>query len=53
MDLYNPKFCFVAGTLTMTKQGLKAIEEISKGDPVLSYNDNFRIYEYKVGINEF
>ncbi len=23
----NPKFCFVAGTLVMTKQGLKAIAE--------------------------
>lgn len=43
----NPQFCFVAGTLVMTKQGLKAIEEIKKGDLVLSYNDNLGIYEYK------
>ena len=43
----NPKFCFVAGTLVMTKQGLKAIEEIQVGDQVLSYNDNLEIFEYK------
>lgn len=43
----NPKFCFVAGTLVMTKQGLKAIEEIQIGDQVLSYNDNLEIFEYK------
>ena len=28
----NPKFCFVVGTLVMTKQGLKAIKEIQVGD---------------------
>ena len=43
----NPKFCFVAGTLVMTKQGLKAIEEVQVGDQVLSYNDNLEIFEYK------
>ena len=43
----NPKFCFVAGTLVMTKQGLKSIEEIKVGDQVLSYNDNLEIVEYK------
>ena len=43
----NPKFRFVAGTLVMTKQGLKAIEEIQVGDQVLSYNDNLEIFEYK------
>lgn len=43
----NSKFCFVAGTLVMTKQGLKAIEEIQIGDQVLSYNDNLEIFEYK------
>ena len=42
----NPKFRFVAGTLVMTKQGLKAIEEIQVGDQVLSYNDNLEIFEY-------
>ena len=31
----------------MTKQGLKAIEEIQVGDQVLSYNDNLEIFEYK------
>ena len=52
----NPKYCFVAGTLVMTKQGLKAIEEIQVGDQVMSYNDNLDIFEYKdvvdVYINE-
>lgn len=43
----NPKFCFVAGTLVMTKQGLKAIEEIQVGEQVLAYNDNLEIFEYK------
>ena len=42
----DPKFCFVAGTLVMTKQGLKAIEKIKVGDQVLSYNDNLEIFEY-------
>ena len=31
----------------MTKQGLKAIEEISVGEEVLAYNSNLGIYEYK------
>lgn len=31
----------------MTKQGLKAIEEIQVGDQVLAYNDNLEIFEYK------
>ena len=43
----NSKFCFVAGTLVMTKQGYKAIEEIKKGDQVLSFNSNLGIYDYK------
>lgn len=43
----NPRFCFAAGTLVMTKQGLKAIEEISIGEEVLAYNSNLGIYEYK------
>ena len=43
----NPKFCFIAGTMVMTNQGLKAIEEIQKGDLVLSYNSNLGIYDYK------
>lgn len=36
----NPKFCFVAGTLVLTEQGLKAIEEIKVGDKVASTNSN-------------
>ena len=43
----NSKLCFAAGTLVMTKQGLKAIEEISVGEEVLAYNSNLGIYEYK------
>ncbi len=43
----NPKFCFAIGTLVMTKQGLKAIEEIQVGEQVLAYNDNLEMFEYK------
>ncbi len=43
----NPKYCFVAGTLVMTKEGLKAIETIKEGDLVLAYNSNLGIYDYK------
>ena len=43
----NPKYCFVAGTLVMTSEGLKAIETIKEGELVLSYNSNLGIYEYK------
>mgnify|MGYP002558896089 CR=1 FL=1 len=43
----NPKFCFIGGTLVMTKQGLKVIEEIQVGDQVLAYNDNLGIFDYK------
>lgn len=43
----NPKFCFVAGTLVMTNEGLKAIETIKEGDLVLAYNSNLGIYDYK------
>lgn len=31
----------------MTKQGLRAIEEIKVGDQVLAYNDNLGIFDYK------
>ena len=31
----------------MTKQGYKAIEEIKKGDQVLSFNSNLGLYDYK------
>lgn len=37
----------------MTKQGLKAIEEIQIGDQVLSYNDNLEIFEYKDAVEVY
>ena len=43
----NGRFCFVAGTLVMTKEGYKAIEKIEEGEEVLSYNENLGIFEYK------
>ena len=43
----NPKFCFIGGTLVMTMQGLKAIEEIKQGDQVLAYNENLGLFDYK------
>jgi len=36
----NPKFCFVACTINLTDQGLKAIETLKIGDSVLSMNTN-------------
>jgi hypothetical protein len=38
--------CFVAGTLINTLTGFKPIEEIQKGDIVLSYNERIKINEY-------
>ena len=31
--------CFIAGTLVLTKTGLKPIEEIEVGDEVLAYDE--------------
>lgn len=42
------KFCFVAGTLVHTKDGVKPIEEIKEGDEVLSYNEQSGQTEYQV-----
>lgn len=39
--------CFVAGTEVKTSKGVKAIENISKGDLVLSYNEITKQTEYK------
>lgn len=41
----NPSYCFIAGTMVMTAVGMKRIEEIKKGDTVLSYDDNVGRYE--------
>lgn len=41
----NPSYCFIAGTMVMTAVGSKRIEEIQKGDIVLSYDDNVGRYE--------
>ena len=35
-------FCFVMGTPVMTPAGYTAIEELEKGDTVLSYDHNFQ-----------
>ena len=40
------KSCFVAGTLISTSLGFKPIEQIQKGDIVLSYNKSLRLNEY-------
>lgn len=39
--------CFVEGTLVLTEDGLKPIEEIKAGDKVLSYNEKTKQTEYK------
>ena len=38
----NLPFCFAAGTPVLTANGLIAIEELQKGDIVLSYDHNFQ-----------
>lgn len=38
--------CFVAGTLISTSLGFKPIEQIQKGDTVLSYNEQIELNEY-------
>ena len=40
------KSCFVAGTLISTSLGFKPIEQIQKGDTVLSYNEQIGFNEY-------
>jgi hypothetical protein len=40
------KSCFVAGTLVSTSLGFKPIEQIQKGDIVLSYNEQIELNEY-------
>lgn len=40
------KSCFVAGTLISTSLGFRPIEQIQKGDIVLSYNKSFELNEY-------
>lgn len=61
----NPKFCFVAGTLVMTKQGSKAIEEIQVGSKlIVVHNDctpsnskNYSLDEiaqkYNISVNDY
>lgn len=39
--------CFEEGTLILTAEGLKPIEEIKEGDKVLSYNEKTKQVEYK------
>lgn len=40
------KSCFVAGTLVSTSLGFRPIEQIQKGDIVLSYNKSLKLNEY-------
>ena len=45
--------CFVAGTLILTAEGLKPIEEIKAGDRVLSADTETMISEYKTVLETF
>ena len=45
--------CFVAGTLILTAEGLKRIEEIKVGDRVLSADTETMISEYKTVLETF
>lgn len=43
MDLFTYSFpCFVAGTLVMTEDGYKNIEDIATGDRVITHNNRFK-----------
>ena len=45
--------CFIAGTLVLTKEGLKPIEEIEVGDEVLAYEEETGEQAYKKVIRLF
>jgi len=49
----NPKFCFMAGTMVLTDQGLRTIEVIKSGDNVLSTNTNTGETEFKEVVEAF
>ena len=40
-------YCFIAGTLVHTAQGLRRIEEIKQGELLLSYNEDSSGFEYR------
>ncbi len=44
---FNSQYCFTADTLIQTENGLKPICDIKPGDIVLSYNEEFGIFEYQ------
>ena len=43
---HNKGGCFIAGTLVMAKNGYKNIENIQKGDIVLSFNEKYNRNEF-------
>lgn len=49
----KPCGCFTAGTLVLTSNGYKSIEEILVGDSVWAYNDTTKFLEKKKVINTF
>lgn len=49
----TPGNCFIAGTLVLTEDGYKPIEEIQIGDKVLAYNDETGEQEYKTVVHLF
>ena len=49
----SPPGCFVAGTLVMTEHGLKAIEEITTGEKVWSYNQESKKWELREVVDAY
>ena len=47
------KFCFVAGTLVHTSDGVKKIEDIKEGDQLLTYNQQSKQLEYQSVLQTF
>jgi len=45
--------CFIAGTLVLTNEGHKKIEDIKVGDKVLAYEELTGVNEYKEVVNVF
>lgn len=51
--LFGSAGCFAKGTLVQTSNGLKAIDTISKGEQVLSFNHKLSTWEYKTVLETF
>jgi len=49
----SPPGCFVAGTLVMTENGQKPIEEVETGDNVWSYHQESKVWELRKVVDTY